>query len=218
MSTPETFVWFDFGGVLSPPLTALFASYAARTGIPTPVLQQAMATVGAEYSMPTLAPIELGMIDEHTWVRQIHTVISREHPGMDLSRSELDFGRQWFDGHRVNGQVRNFAVELASAGTAVGVLSNNVHEWEPYWRPMVGLDDVATDFVDSCKVGVRKPDPAIFALAAQRNGVAPDDCLLLDDLAENCIAAREAGWSAVQFIDADQAIGEIRALLGDAAA
>ncbi|SEM47534.1 HAD-IA family hydrolase [Rhodococcus maanshanensis] len=213
MTLRKPFVWFDFGGVLSPSLPELFDTYAERTGIPSVILQEAMAAVALEYSMPTLAPIELAVVDERTWVRKLHEVIAREYPGVDLTRSELDFGRQWFDGHRANESVRQFALELATSGIPVGILSNNVVEWEPYWRPMVGLDCVVTDVVDSCKVGVRKPDPSIFGLAAERNGVLPNDCILIDDIAENCAAARQSGWSAVQFVDAEQAIGDVRELL-----
>jgi len=164
--------------------------------------------------MPTLAPIELGVVDERTWVRKLHAVIAQDYPGIDVSRSQLDFGRQWFAGHHVNEPVREFALELVERGVPVGILSNNVVEWEPYWRAMVDLDDAITDLVDSCKVGVRKPDPEIFALATRRNKIAPEDCILIDDLAENCASARSAGWTAVQFVDAEQAVADVRGLLG----
>ena len=208
------FVWFDFGGVLSPPLDELFLRYEEVTGIPVAVLKRAIGTVGAQSGLPPLAAIELAVVDERTWVGQLHDAIRAEHPDLDLSRSERDFGRQWFDGHVVNAGIRDLAVELLDADVRVGILSNNVVEWEPYWRPMVGLDDVVTDLVDSCRVGVRKPDPAIFALAAERNGVRPEDNILVDDLAENCAAARESGWRAIHFTDTPTAVAEVRAAVG----
>ncbi|GAA2054703.1 HAD-IA family hydrolase [Williamsia deligens] len=208
------FVWFDFGGVLSPPLDELFLRYEQVTGIPVAVLKRAIETVGAQSGLPPLAAIELAVVDERTWVTQLHDAIRAERPDLDLSRSEPDFGRQWFDGHVVNAGIRDLAVELLDAGVQVGILSNNVVEWEPYWRPMVGLDDVVTDLVDSCRVGVRKPDPAIFALAAERNGVRPEDNILVDDLAENCAAARAAGWRAIHFTDTASAVAEVRAAVG----
>ncbi|MGU3290890.1 HAD family hydrolase [Williamsia sp. M5A3_1d] len=208
MSGP--FVWFDFGGVLSPPLLELFERYEANTGIPVAVLQRAIATVGAQFDLPPLAPIELGLLSERDWVSRLHAAIRIERPDLDLSRSEPDFGRQWFAGHQVNSGIRDLALELIADGVPVGILSNNVVEWEPYWRPMVGLDDVVTDLVDSCRVGVRKPDPQIFALAAERNDVEPRDCILVDDLAENCRSAVESGWTAVQFVDTPSAVEAVR--------
>ncbi len=204
------FVWFDFGGVLSPALDDLFGLYEQNTGIPSDALKRAIAVVGREYGLPPLAPIELALLDERDWVARLHRALRAEDPDLDLSRSEPDFGRQWFTGHVVNEPVRDLAIELADEGLRVGILSNNVVEWEAYWRPMVGLDDVVTDLVDSCKVGVRKPDPEIFDLAARRNDVDPADCILLDDLEENCAAAREAGWTAIRFVDAAQAVRDVR--------
>ncbi|WP_446225344.1 HAD family hydrolase [Nocardia sp. IBHARD005] len=211
MSVP--FVWFDFGGVLSPPLDELFLRYEQVAGIPVDLLKHAIAEVGASYGLAPLAPIELALLDERTWVRKLHTVLRAKAPELDLSRSELDFGRQWFAGHQVNGAVRDFAIELAASGTRVGVLSNNVVEWESYWRTMIDLEDVLSALVDSCQVGFRKPDREIFTIAAETAGADPRDCLLVDDLAENCAAARQAGWRAVRYSDADQAIGEVRQAL-----
>ncbi|MEV0682896.1 HAD family phosphatase [Nocardia sp. NPDC050378] len=211
MSAP--FVWFDFGGVLSPPLDELFQRYEQVAGIPVDLFKHAIAEVGAQYGLAPLAPIELALLDERTWVAKLHAVLRAKAPELDLSRSEPDFGRQWFAGHEVNHAVRDFAIELAGEGVRVGVLSNNVVEWEPYWRNMIDLDGHLSALIDSCKVGFRKPDPEIFALAAETAGVSPEDCLLVDDLVENCAAAREAGWRAVQYRDADQAIADVRTAL-----
>jgi putative hydrolase of the HAD superfamily len=211
--TAGPFVWFDFGGVLSPPLDDLFERYEEVAGIAPDLLKFAIAEVGAEYGLAPLAPIELALLDEREWVGKLHAVLRAKQPEIDLSRSEPDFGRQWFAGHQANSAVRDFAIELAEGGTRVGVLSNNVVEWEPYWRAMIDLDGVLSALIDSCKVGVRKPDPEIFALAAEQAGVASGQCLLIDDLDENCAAARQSGWQAVQFRDAGQAIAEVREAL-----
>ena len=65
--------------------------------------------------------------------------------------------------------------------------------------------------VDSAFVGLRKPDPAIYALTLERlGGVAPERCVFLDDLDVNCETARELGMTAVRFENARQAIPEIR--------
>lgn len=66
------------------------------------------------------------------------------------------------------------------------------------------------DGVISARVKLIKPEPAIFALAAQRFGVAPADLVFLDDVAANVDAARAAGWQALQFVDAVQAEGQLR--------
>ena len=72
--------------------------------------------------------------------------------------------------------------------------------------------------VDSAWVGLRKPDPAIYLLTIDRldAGLAPSDCLFVDDNELNVEAARELGMTAVQFRSNEQAIGEIRAALDGA--
>ena len=55
-----------------------------------------------------------------------------------------------------------------------------------------------------------KPEPAIYALAAEHFGAAPEDLVFLDDHGPNVDAARAAGWQALQFHDAAQARRDLR--------
>ena len=53
------------------------------------------------------------------------------------------------------------------------------------------------DIVVSAEVGMAKPRPEIFRLAADRLGLAPDACVFVDDWDKNVDAARAAGMQAV---------------------
>lgn len=53
--------------------------------------------------------------------------------------------------------------------------------------------------IDSSQVGSIKPDPTIFAYAAEKAGVAPNEILLVDDTQANLIAAEKFGWRVVWF-------------------
>lgn len=55
-----------------------------------------------------------------------------------------------------------------------------------------------------------KPDPALFARAAERYGRAPEELLLLDDHPINIEAARACGWQAELFRDASGAAEALR--------
>lgn len=48
-------------------------------------------------------------------------------------------------------------------------------------------------------VGLAKPDPAIYHLAAERIGLPEMACFFIDDLAENVEAARSVGMQAHHF-------------------
>ena len=56
----------------------------------------------------------------------------------------------------------------------------------------------------SARVRLIKPEPAIFALACERFGVAPADMLFIDDLPHNIDQARRSGWQGIVFRDAAQ--------------
>ena len=86
---------------------------------------------------------------------------------------------------------------LRSAGLAVGCISNSDGTVEELLQ-RVGLGDALDFVVDSGVVGVEKPDPAIFALALERAGVAPAEALHVGDLfAVDVVGARRAGIEPV---------------------
>jgi len=66
------------------------------------------------------------------------------------------------------------------------------------------------DGVFSGRIGLIKPEPGIFAAAAQRFGVAPGELVFLDDHLANVDAARAAGWNALHFTGAAAAEQAIR--------
>jgi putative hydrolase of the HAD superfamily len=97
----------------------------------------------------------------------------------------------------------------------MGMLTNNVREWEPLWRSMLPVDEIFEVVVDSGFVGCRKPDREIYEITLKRlDNVPAEECLFIDDVDVNCNAARELGMSAVHFQHNEQAIGEIREALG----
>jgi HAD superfamily hydrolase (TIGR01509 family) len=65
--------------------------------------------------------------------------------------------------------------------------------------------------VFSGHVGLAKPEPALFSLAAERFGAQPAELVLLDDHEPNVQAARAQGWQALVFSDAAQAERDLRA-------
>jgi putative hydrolase of the HAD superfamily len=62
---------------------------------------------------------------------------------------------------------------------------------------------------------MRKPDPAIYELAAQRLGMHPSDCVFVDDLQVNLETATKLGMATVLHEDAAQTIGQLRNIFAD---
>ncbi|TFY94156.1 HAD family phosphatase [Pseudomonas nabeulensis] len=209
------FVWFDFGGVLSPPIPALFEQYQAKTGLAPRVLQQAMRDVADDLGVPMLAPVESALLTEQEWGQRLEQALRRRYPQIDLSRARLQtFGEQWFAGVPANAPLVAAVRALKRAGWRVGILTNNVVEWAPYWRAMVGLDEVVELIVDSSQERTRKPQAAFFQVAIERSGVAAKHSLLIDDVLENIEAAAALGWQVLHFTDNHQAITQLQRLTG----
>jgi putative hydrolase of the HAD superfamily len=99
---------------------------------------------------------------------------------------------------------------LHGRGVRLALLTNNVREAELDWRALVPeIDELVEVVVDSSRVGLRKPDPAIFELVLRRLGVQPQRCLLVDDNLANVEAARALGIRALHYTDAASAVAEL---------
>jgi putative hydrolase of the HAD superfamily len=68
--------------------------------------------------------------------------------------------------------------------------------------------------VISGEVGVHKPEPEIYRLACKQVGLPPEECVLVDDLRENCEGAEAVGITAVLHRGADRSLPELERLLG----
>lgn len=63
-------------------------------------------------------------------------------------------------------------------------------------------------------MGLHKPDPEIFRLGAERAGLAPADCVFVDDLKENCAGAEAVGMTPILHRGAESTLPELERLLG----
>lgn len=67
-----------------------------------------------------------------------------------------------------------------------------------------GLPTAVDAVISSARVGVAKPDPGIFSIAAEAAGVAVDRCLFVDDSATNVQAATALGMLGLLFHEVEQ--------------
>ena len=97
--------------------------------------------------------------------------------------------------------VRRRRAPRARAGLRTGLVSNSWGE-EGYDRTR--FDELFDAVVISGEIGIRKPAPEIYALAAERLGRAPERCVFVDDLAGNLKPARAIGMATVLHRDAER--------------
>jgi putative hydrolase of the HAD superfamily len=198
----------DFGGVLTTPLQEGFLAYQEESGVSLEELGRALGRAAEEHGDHPLFVLERGEITEAEFGARIAPHLES---GFDLARLRA----LYFDHLEPNREMIEFVRELRGRGLRAALLTNNVREWEPLWRAKLPeIDELFELVVDSAFVGLRKPDPAIYALTLERlGGVRPSDCVFVDDLDVNCETARSLGMAAVRFESVEQAIPEIESAL-----
>jgi epoxide hydrolase-like predicted phosphatase len=207
-----TTVISDFGGVLTTPLVRSFAAVQNQTGIPFEELGKAMVRIESEDDAHPLYELETGRLTEEEFLRKLGDALE---PALG-HRPELHRFREiYFEALHPNEEMIELMREAKERDHRMGLLTNNVREWEPLWRSMLPVDEIFEVVVDSGFVGCRKPDREIYDLTLKRlGGVPAEECLFIDDTDVNCEAARELGMSAIHYVHNDQAIQEIRETLG----
>jgi putative hydrolase of the HAD superfamily len=100
---------------------------------------------------------------------------------------------------------------VRQAGLRTALLSNS---WgmDDYPRHLFpGMFDAV---VISGEVGMRKPEERIFMHAAGLLGLAPEECVFIDDLEINVTAAEAVGMTAVLHTEPAATLGRLDELLG----
>jgi putative hydrolase of the HAD superfamily len=200
----------DFGGVLTSPLLHSFAAYQDASGISVEALGNAMVRIAEANGAHPLFELETGRLSEAEFLARVGRELSAD-AGREV---ELHgFAEAYFGQLDPNEEVLDYMRSLRDRGLRMAVLTNNVREWQPLWRPVFPIDEIFELVVDSGFVGIRKPDREIYELTLARLGLAAAECLFVDDTDVNVDAAREVGMEAVHFRSSEQAIADIEAAL-----
>lgn len=89
---------------------------------------------------------------------------------------------------------------MAANGVIVGAVSNTIEDHAAILFSR-GIYSPFDPCVLSCRVGMRKPDPEIFKLAARRARVSPYGCMVVDDNPDNLPAASGLGMVTHHYRD-----------------
>jgi putative hydrolase of the HAD superfamily len=211
---PVRAVIFDFGGViLTSPFDA-FARYEQENGLPAGFLRRLNATDP----------------DTNAWAR-----LERNDVDLDgfaeLFEAEAAAAGHQVDGRAVlallAGRLRPQMVEALRRchdRLKTALLTNNFvpHDEPPAESdgrggPSQAMADVLHHFdviVESSRVALRKPDPAIYRRVCDELGVEPGEAVFLDDLGVNLKPARAMGMTTIKVVDPDEAIAELEEVVG----
>jgi epoxide hydrolase-like predicted phosphatase len=101
---------------------------------------------------------------------------------------------------------------LRRDGLRTCLLSNSWGAKDGYPRHLFG--ELFDQVVISGEVGMRKPEERIFALATERIGLPAHECVFVDDIEGNILAARALGFAAVHHRDPELTRAELAQLIG----
>ena len=102
--------------------------------------------------------------------------------------------------------------DLRAQGIATAILTNNVQALGA-WRDSADWDQLVDAVIDSCEVGMRKPEHRMFNHACEVLGATPAEAAFLDDMQANVDAATEVGLTAVLVTEPTDAIATLRRLI-----
>lgn len=201
-------VLFDLHGVLTSSPWATLASVGTGAGrTQEEVLAVMLGDYGADDDHPWHR-LERGEIGIGEYLPEV--LVLAADAGVDLDFTQL---RGFNDRISVHAEVVDRVRSLRADGYGTAIVTNNVREASG-WRDLLPVDELFDVVVDSCEVGLRKPNPAIFGIALDRlGGIAPEAAVFLDDAEGNVAGARAAGLHAIFVEDVAAALSELDDLL-----
>jgi putative hydrolase of the HAD superfamily len=202
----------DYGGVLTNPLPEIMGRWVQADRIDRERFTDlARRWFGEDAGPNPIHDLETGRISAADFERRLAAELvgdaGVDHTGAGSTAGMLT---RMFAGMRIEPSMLDAVRAARGAGVRTGLLSNS---WGlDYVRD--GWDALFDAVVISGEVGLRKPDPAIYALAAERLDLPPAQIVFVDDLAVNVRAAVAVGMVGVRHVDAATTVEELEILLG----
>ncbi len=190
----------DFGGVLTTDVFASFAAFCEAEGLPRDAVRDAF--MRDPRARELLAALETGTLPEPDFEAAFgeHLGVA---PGGLIARL--------FAGMAPEPEIIAAVAAARAAGKRTALLSNS---WGEAGYDRASWAELFDATVISGEVGIRKPDPAIYALAAERLALPPAACVFVDDLPGNLKPARALGMATVHHRSAAGTVAELEVLLG----
>jgi putative hydrolase of the HAD superfamily len=193
----------DFGGVVTTDFYGALDAFSERAGLDRGAFVRTLREIPE--GRAALAAVESGQMPQREFEQAMGRLLGLDDNGL-LEKALADL--------RPRPEVISLTRRARARGILVAALSNSwgTGDYDPYagWD----LDDLFDAVVISDRVGLRKPDPQIFRLTAEKLGLPPGDCLFVDDTEHNLPGARDLGMGTVFFTGAPGEVEKIEALLG----
>ncbi|MEH6808500.1 MAG: HAD-IA family hydrolase [Hyphomonas oceanitis] len=209
--TFKAVIW-DFGGVFTSSPFDAFTRYEEEKGLPKDFIRSVNAVNPLENAWALLERSEVDAAGFDGMFRTESAALGHEVPGRDVLSL-------------LSGSLRPRVVEalkVCKAKGKVGCITNNAPigkgaSMTNDAQKAADLEKVFAMFdhvIESSKLGIRKPDPRIYALMCEALDVDPADCVYLDDLGINLKPARQMGMTTIKVLGEDQLLADLEAATG----
>jgi putative hydrolase of the HAD superfamily len=205
----EAVIW-DFGGVLTTSPFEAFARFERERGYPVDIIRR---TNAANHLENAWAKFERADIDVDTFDR-LFAEESLKLGGAEVRGREVlpllagDLRPEMVEAlRRIGEQFKTGCITNNLPSNAIGSQSGR----SLYVAEVMVLFD---HVIESAKIGLRKPDPRIYAMMVEALEVDPKNCVYLDDLGVNLKPAREMGMTTIKVVSAPEAIAELETATG----
>lgn len=196
----------DFGGVLTTSLLESFQAFCEREGV-DPARMEALIRTSYHEGDPEspVTLVETGRMSTEEFERHLAEALSE---GLHRPVSADGLVGRMLGGIRPDERMLEGVRRIRKEGIATALLSNS---WDlrHYADLRDGLFDVV---VISGEVGLRKPDPEIYSLTAERLELPPQLCVFVDDHPGNVQAAQAAGMTGVWHAEAEETLRRLEDL------
>ena len=191
----------DFGGVLTTNVFDSFREFCVAEGLDPDAVRTLFRS--EPRALELVRGLETGALSEDDFGERFGELLA-----IDDRAGLVD---RMFGGIREDERMTGAVRQARAAGIRTGLVSNSMGAGR-YDRST--FPELFDGVVISGDVGLHKPQPEIFLLGAERTGVAPEECVFVDDLRENCEGAEAVGMTAVLHRGADTTLPELERLLG----
>ena len=202
-------VIFDFGGVLTTSPFEAFARFERERGLPADIIRRTNAANHWENAWAKFERAEVDIEAFDQLFADESRALGAEVRGKDvLPLLAGDLRPEMVEAlKRIGENFKTGCITNNLPANAIGSAAGRTL----YIAEVMALFD---HVIESAKIGLRKPDPRIYAMMVETLGVDPKNCVYLDDLGINLKPARAMGMTTIKVASGAQAIAELEAATG----
>lgn len=149
-----------------------------------------------------IGQLNLGLISHEEYINQVASLAEVGH----------DVVKDYIDDNKANEPLLEYIRTKLKSKYKIGMLSNAGGNWlnELFTPEDVTLFDA---IVLSYDIGISKPDPRAYQIAADKLQVRLDESVFIDDLVHYCEAAQSLGMKAIRYENYSQTLQQLEKLL-----